>query len=167
MTKIRLTAVALASLLSATSPALAGTCADVAAAYTRALAADPGLPPILSGWDGGSGMPLMYMSDDGAISANIACNPDRDVNTLRFEIDFAAGSQAKALASFASAALAFSTAFDPQAKADDAAKSAAGVAAKSGKGAATLSLGATYSATIDARQDADGSGKFRFSIKPN
>jgi len=166
MSKIRHTAIIIAAMLFA-SPALAGTCADVAAAYGKALAADPALPRMLDGWDGASGMPLMYMSDDGAVTANIACNPAGDVNTLRFEVDFGAGGQAKALDSFAGAAQAFATAFDPQAKTADAAKSAADTAVKSGKGAATLPLGAGYSANMDARQDADGSGKLRFSIKPN
>lgn len=166
-TNMRASAIAatLVGTLCLVSPALAGSCADVAVAYGRASAAGQGvLPPILDGWDGASGMPLMYMSDDGMVSANIACNPDRDVNTLRFEIDYAAGGQAKALASFSAAADAFAAALGPDAKAADAAKAAADAATASGKGNGALVLG-TYSATIDARQAGDGSGSLAFFVK--
>jgi hypothetical protein len=167
MSKIGWAALLSTAVLFAASPALAGNCADVAAAYGKAMAAAPdALPPILDGWDGVSGMPLMYMSDDGTISANIACNPNRDINTLRFEIDYAAGGQDKALASFSGATEAFAAALDPQANAADAAKAAADAALKSGKGSVALPLGDTYVATLGARHEDDGSGKLTFFIKP-
>lgn len=167
MTKMSWTVLLIASGLCAASSAFAGSCADVAGAYGKAMAADASvLPPILDGWDGGSGMPLLYMSDDGTISANIACNPDRDINTLRFEIDYAAGGEDKALASFSGAAAVFAGTLDPTAQASDAIKSVADAAAASGKGSATLPLGDSYAATLGARREADGSGKLTFFVKP-